>query len=174
MWGVRDVGVMWWVQCSGAVPGGPGRPAGHTCHPSADALAACRAAAGGVPRLRRAARHSFKLEWRSLEGSRACGVFTKLQQTWVLLSPTNALLPACGLPILLPTGDLAFKMADQRYLWSVLPCLMAWPTIAMPTAAAAGIQVGGVGGGRAGVEGWLWCVHLAEASLSCLSHPGRA
>ncbi|KAI3434799.1 hypothetical protein D9Q98_002857 [Chlorella vulgaris] len=39
-------------------------------------------------------------------------------------------------------GDLAFKMADQRYLWSVLPCLMAWPTIAMPTAAAAGIQAG--------------------------------
>jgi hypothetical protein len=85
---------------------------------------------------------------------------------------------ACGFPILLPAGDLAFKMADQRYLWSVLPCLMAWPTIAMPTAAAAGIQVcvcGMVGvRGGAGGEGWLWCVHLAEASLGCLSHPGRA
>ncbi|EFN57231.1 hypothetical protein CHLNCDRAFT_143716 [Chlorella variabilis] len=29
-------------------------------------------------------------------------------------------------------GDVAFRMADQRYLWSVLPCLMAWPTVAMP------------------------------------------
>lgn len=42
----------------------------------------------------------------------------------------------------LPTaGDLGFKMAEQRYLWSVLPCLMAWPTIAMPVGHAAGMQV---------------------------------
>lgn len=38
-------------------------------------------------------------------------------------------------------GDTAFKMADQRYLWSVVPCLMGWPTVAMPLAHAAGIQV---------------------------------
>lgn len=33
-------------------------------------------------------------------------------------------------------------MAEQRFLWSVLPCLMAWPTVAMPVPHAAGLQVG--------------------------------
>ena len=39
-------------------------------------------------------------------------------------------------------GTLAAQMGEQRYLWSVLPCLMAWPTVAMPVPQAAGIQVG--------------------------------
>lgn len=38
-------------------------------------------------------------------------------------------------------GDTALKLADQRYLWSVVPCLMGWPTVAMPLGHAAGIQV---------------------------------
>ena len=38
-------------------------------------------------------------------------------------------------------GTAAAKMCEQRYLWSVLPCLMAWPTVAMPVPQAAGIQV---------------------------------
>lgn len=37
-------------------------------------------------------------------------------------------------------GELGFKMAEQRFLWSVLPCLMAWPTVAMPVPHAAGLQ----------------------------------
>ncbi|PSC73137.1 conserved membrane [Micractinium conductrix] len=37
-------------------------------------------------------------------------------------------------------GTLGFKMAEQRFIWSVLPCLMAWPTIAMPVPHAAGVQ----------------------------------
>lgn len=45
-----------------------------------------------------------------------------------------------GLPAL-PAGELGFKMAEQRFLWSVLPCLMAWPTVAMPVPHAAGLQV---------------------------------
>ncbi len=39
-------------------------------------------------------------------------------------------------------GELGYKMAEQRFLWSVLPCLMAWPTVAMPVPHAAGLQVG--------------------------------
>lgn len=38
-------------------------------------------------------------------------------------------------------GALGYKMAEQRFIWSVLPCLMAWPTVAMPVGQAAGIQV---------------------------------
>ncbi|KAL4434086.1 hypothetical protein ABPG75_000527 [Micractinium tetrahymenae] len=37
-------------------------------------------------------------------------------------------------------GELGYKMAEQRFLWSVLPCLMAWPTVAMPVPHAAGLQ----------------------------------
>ena len=59
----------------------------------------------------------------------------------VLLPWINGCVPGC--PV---TGTLAFKMAEQRYLWSVLPCLMAWPTVAMPVGQAAGIQVSIAGG----------------------------
>lgn len=37
-------------------------------------------------------------------------------------------------------GAAGAKLAGERYLWSVLPCLMAWPTVAMPVTQAAGIQ----------------------------------
>ena len=49
-----------------------------------------------------------------------------------------------GPPVLLPAGTLGFKMAEQRFIWSVLPCLMAWPTIAMPVPHAAGVQASAV------------------------------
>ena len=64
---------------------------------------------------------------------------------------THSQLPSCparatvhptpASHLFLPAGDLALKMSEQRYLWSVLPCLMAWPTVAMPVGQAAGIQV---------------------------------
>lgn len=37
-------------------------------------------------------------------------------------------------------GPLGIKLMEQRYLWSVTPCLMAWPTMALPAPQAAGIQ----------------------------------
>lgn len=37
-------------------------------------------------------------------------------------------------------GALGTRMAGQRYVWSVLPCLMAWPTVAMPIQQAAATQ----------------------------------
>ena len=62
-------------------------------------------------------------------------------------------------------GDLGARMADQRYLWSVLPCLMAWPTVAMPVPQAAGIQVGPDGcGGLGRLEaGWDGATALSPA-----------
>ena len=39
------------------------------------------------------------------------------------------------------TGQLGSKMTEQRFLWSVMPCLMAWPTVAMTTSHAASVQV---------------------------------
>lgn len=51
-------------------------------------------------------------------------------------------------------GQLGTRMVDQRYMWSVLPCLMAWPTIAMPVPQAAAIQVGGARGHQHS-SGWL-------------------
>lgn len=38
------------------------------------------------------------------------------------------------------TSITPVTMMGQRYLWSVLPCLMAWPTVAMPIGQGAGIQ----------------------------------
>lgn len=58
-------------------------------------------------------------------------------------------------------GELGAKMNDQRYLWSVLPCLMAWPTLAMPVPHAAGIQV------RQG-RGRCWLGALARNAATCM------
>lgn len=41
---------------------------------------------------------------------------------------------------MLCAGSQGAKLAGERYLWSVLPCLMAWPTVGMPVSEAAGIQ----------------------------------
>ena len=38
------------------------------------------------------------------------------------------------------TSLTPLKLTGQRYIWSVLPCLTAWPTVAMPTGQAAGCQ----------------------------------
>lgn len=43
------------------------------------------------------------------------------------------------------TSLTPLKLTGQRYVWSVLPCLAAWPTLAMPTAQAAGVQAGLLG-----------------------------
>lgn len=37
-------------------------------------------------------------------------------------------------------GQIAAKLSGERYLWSVLPCLMAWPTVTIPVEHAAGLQ----------------------------------
>ena len=37
-------------------------------------------------------------------------------------------------------GAAGLRMAGQRYLWSVMPCLMAWPTLAMPLGQGAATQ----------------------------------
>lgn len=66
-------------------------------------------------------------------------------------APNDTGFDAASQPLAVPSrraGDAAYKLADQRYLWSVVPCLMGWPTVAMPLAHAAGIQVRG--GARSG------------------------
>lgn len=34
------------------------------------------------------------------------------------------------------------RLSQERYLWSVIPCLLVWPTLLMPLTQAAGVQVG--------------------------------
>jgi hypothetical protein len=37
-------------------------------------------------------------------------------------------------------GPAAAALSSQRYLWSVTPSLLAWPTLLLPVPEAAGIQ----------------------------------
>lgn len=73
------------------------------------------------------------------------------------------------------TSLTPLKMTGQRYMWSVLPCLMAWPTVAMPLPQAASIQAALLGvlymvdrgwAGRGGLPPWYMSLRLPLTVLA--------
>lgn len=130
-------------------PGGAAPPAA----PSAAAALAARSAAAqpaGVPGIVRALGYGGVIPFLALSPPIAEHLPLHLLDD-ALAASAGTLQIAYGCGILSFLGGVHWGLAmvpnlggaglrSERYLWSVLPCLMAWPTVAMPVAQGAGIQ----------------------------------